>query len=178
MKTLMIHECTDAHLKYDYEDHILTFDDGLYTQYKYLDFWKSLPNRCIFFITPTIICNGEQDTSFITAPDAHEYFFRTGDAKYYMTVDQIKECMDCGIEIGMHGYEHKRLTSVGGLIEQREFVIDQMNKANEWFYKNIQFRPRSYCHPYNDSTFVMDLYLKGVFNFQEVFGTERTELII
>lgn len=173
----MIHECTDAHLDYDYSDHILTFDDGLYSQYKYLDFWKSLPNRCIFFITPTIICSGVQDTSFITAPEAHEHFFNTGDAKYYMTIDQIKECMDAGIEIGLHGYNHVRLTSVGGMLEQRDFIGDQIDKAVKWCHKNIQFKPKSYCHPYNDSTYVMDVYLHGVFHF-EVFGDERTELII
>lgn len=173
----MIHECSDAHLDYDYEDHILTFDDGLYTQYKYLDFWKSLPNRCIFFVTPTIICSGEQDTSFITAPEAHEYFFSTGDAKHYMTVDQIQECMDSGIEIGIHGYNHVRLSEQGGMFEQKTFIQDQMNKSREWFLTKFKWNPRSYCHPYNDTDFVMDLYIKGVWHL-EVYGPERTELVI
>ena len=177
MKTLMIHECSDAHLKYDYEDHTLTFDDGLYTQYKYLDFWKSLPNRCIFFITPTIICSGGQDTSFITASDAHDYFFNTGNAKYHMTIEQIKECMDVGIEIGLHGYDHVSLTSVGDLDDMRLFTNDQMNRGREWFLKNLQLNPNLYCHPYNETDYVMDLYIEGIWHLK-IFGAERTELII
>lgn len=55
--TLMFHEVDESIFDIDLEKYILTFDDGLYTQYKLIDRLCELNTTKIFFISSNIICD-------------------------------------------------------------------------------------------------------------------------
>ena len=60
---LMIHEFSEFMLSLPLEDYILTFDDGLYTQYIHFDKIRELNTDKIFFISTGIVAH--EDLSLI-----------------------------------------------------------------------------------------------------------------
>ena len=109
---LMIHEVREEMFNLPLHDYILTFDDGLYTQYIYFDRIKQIDTEKIFFISTGIVADElmEQSSQFIECHKAHEWFFTTGDAKHYMNWSQIKEIHNTDrCTIGGHGHTHKRM---------------------------------------------------------------------
>ena len=72
---LMIHEFKDTFLNLPLEDYILTFDDGLYTQYKFFNEIKKIKTEKYFFISSGIICPEyeNQDDEYIMEKIFHLY---------------------------------------------------------------------------------------------------------
>jgi hypothetical protein len=148
------------------EDGVLTFDDGLYTQYL---FGRDLPHKKIFFISSGIICDGHQSTEFITCRDAHKKAF-AGNFENYMTLDQI---MDLDGEIGGHSHSHTNLNSFSTLVEKVDYIKRDTETMLEWFQKNLGYEPTSFCFPYNDD---MDGLYRGLlrkYGFTDFYGNER-----
>ena len=68
---------------------LLTFDDGLYSQFYYYDEIKKIDTQKIFFISSNIVCTGKQSLTFPTCREAHEKSFM-GNNEDYMSLEQIQ----------------------------------------------------------------------------------------
>ena len=166
MKTLMIHEVTNSILKLDLNNFdILTFDDCLYSQYLNMHHFLKFKKPIYIFLTATIYNkNTYQNPETKYCAFAHEHAFR-GDFQYYMNLYQIYELQKLGINIGMHGYEHKYFENF------IDFKSD-FDKCLKWF-KMMKLPTNAYCFPYNQDfknpIFRKYLNTKGF----ETFGTSR-----
>lgn len=169
---LMIHEFKEDFLNLNLEDYILTFDDGLYTQYLFLDELLKIDTDKYFFISSGIVCEEykKQDNSYITCYDAHKKAFNNNFLNY-MKWSQIKEIFNkpkC--YIGCHSHYHKLKTA-----DCVECIIEDNKLMNNNFLKNINFIPDSFCFPYNYETplYKEILSKKGFKNF---YGLERIDI--
>ena len=163
----MIHEMTEGMTIPD--DYVLTFDDGLWTQYKYS---QDLPNQKIFFISSGIICDGIQSHEFIACHDAHRKAFN-GNYENYMTVDQISNLNG---EIGAHSHSHTDLNTFNTLVEKVAHIRKDTDLMMEWFEKNLGFAPTSFCFPYNDELSGLYKALLIGYGFTKFYGKERISI--
>ena len=170
MNTLMIHEMKDKTI---IPEGLCTFDDGLYSQYKY---GINLPNDKIYFISTNIICIQDQSTEFISAPEAHKKAFK-GNKENYMTLDQIATLIDNGIEIGGHSHYHKDVSKIPRLIDKVKHIKEDTELMLDWFMDNLNYKPTSFCFPYNEE--INGLY-KGLlkpYGFTKFYGLNRVEIL-
>ena len=147
----------------------LTFDDGLWTQYKW---GKDLPNEKIFFISSGIICTTQkQSHDFITCHEAHEKA-RMNNMENYMTLDQISE-----LPLGAHSHYHKRLSEFPTLAQKVAWIKEDTETMMEWWEKYLNTTPQVFCFPYNED---MDgLYrgiLKKYYGFTDFYGEGRINI--
>lgn len=166
----MIHEMYDnMHFP---NDAILTFDDGLYTQYRYS---RDFDNEKIFFITTQFICEDEskQSTEYISSTVAH-LKARDGNYENFMTLNQIRDLKERGYHIGGHSHLHVPLHTFPTLREKVEHIVKDTTLMLEWFDKNLGIRPTKFCFPYNDDCDqIYTGLLKSRFGFTEFYGKER-----
>jgi len=170
---LMIHEIKEEFFDLPLENYILTFDDGLYSQYHYYPRFKEIPTEKIYFISSGIICNGSQSTEFPACHIAHDKAFQ-GNFEDYMTLDQIKELMkDPLVSIGGHSHVHKNLKELTKVTHRAMHIMDDTKLMMNWFKENLNFTPTKFCFPYNDDNdgFYVPV-LKSV-GFTEFYGKER-----
>jgi hypothetical protein len=151
----MIHEITDQLLNIDLSGFdIITFDDGLYSQFCYKDYFiNKYPNiPKIYYISTNIICpeNIGQEKN-INCVDAHKQSFVLDDNSGYMKLSQIKELYTVkNCFIGAHGHNHLKsnIKSFNSLKELYGTMVgdcvDMMKTFREW-----DIAPHSYCNPYN-----------------------------
>ena len=170
---IMIHEVNDKVLKavetLD-RDSIITFDDGLYTQFQYREHFVFF-KRVIFFVNPSIICESVENQSdeYIQCHNAHKKAFK-GCFENYMTLEQIqrisKESM-YNFEIGSHSYNHKYFKDSKSLIKDIQDSLD--------FFENRNIPIKSFCFPYNQDSknphFIHAVKLK--FKDLDIFGSNR-----
>jgi len=169
----MIHEFKEEFLDLPLENYILTFDDGLYSQYYYYPKFKDIPTQKIFFISSGIICNGPQSTEFPPCDQAHEKAF-SSNFEDYMTLDQIKELMkDPWVTIGAHSHKHKNLRDIGKVTHRAMHIIDDTKLMVAWFKENLKFTPTKFCFPYNDENDGMYVPVLKSIGFNEFYGKER-----
>ena len=172
----MIHAVNEALLGLSLEDFILTFDDGLFSQFYYWPEIQKLNTEKYFFISSGIISSGQQNLNFPSSSEAHEKA-RQGNFEDFMTVEQIKTLMsDPQVTIGGHGHAHINLSNVLSLKEKIDIIKDDTEKMFAWFENNLNFKPTTFCFPYNNSerdvyTAILKSY--GVTNF---FGQERVAI--
>jgi peptidoglycan/xylan/chitin deacetylase (PgdA/CDA1 family) len=171
---LMIHEVGEALFDLPLEDYILTFDDGLYSQYHYWPKIKQLNTTKYFFISSDIYCRTQaQSLDFPTCVEAHVKA-RQGNYEDYMTVDQILELgQDPQVIIGGHGHKHVDLSKVNGLQNRINIIVEDTDQMIYWFQKNLKFFPYSFCFPYNnnaDQVYTAVLKQRG---FTDFFGQDR-----
>jgi peptidoglycan/xylan/chitin deacetylase (PgdA/CDA1 family) len=171
---LMIHEADPKFTKLPLEDYVLTFDDGLYSQYVFYNEIKHVNTPKIFFISSGIICADNQSTEFITCRDAHQKAFQ-GNYENYMTVEQIQYMLeDPLVSIGAHSHSHTRLDTFGTLSEKVAYIKSDAEKTVQWFEQNLGFAPTKFCFPYNED---LDGLYKGLltkYGFTEFYGSGRT----
>ena len=169
---LMIHEFKEDFLNLNLEDYILTFDDGLYTQYLFLDELLKINTDKYFFISSGIVCEEttKQDNTYITSYNAHKKAFNN-DFTNYMKWSQIKkiDSLDnCFIGCHSHFHQLKTASCVECIIlDNRLMMFD--------FIKNLGYVPRKFCFPYNYQTplYKEILSLKG---FKSFYGNERIDI--
>jgi hypothetical protein len=170
---LMIHEVNASMFSLPLENYVLTFDDGLYSQFYYFDRFKSIPTRKIFFISSNIICDGVQSLDFPTCAKAHQKAF-AGNKEDYMTVPQIQELMsDPLVSIGGHGHSHTRLSYYSKLTEKIAYIKKDTEEMLSWFKKTLGCKPIDFCFPYNDD---FDGVYGGIlkhYGFVNFYGRER-----
>jgi len=129
---------------------ILTFDDGLYSNFKYLKELKELPNKKIFFFSADIVrtSNIKPNEEFITCSSAHK---KTGIQAYdsYMSIKElkiIKETDNCFL--GYHGVHHSKLTflnntviktiSFPNILSDRLKTITGLKNCNSFYIHEIE----------------------------------------
>lgn len=170
---LMIHEFKKEFLDLPLKDYILTFDDGLYTVYKFFNKIKKIDTEKYFFISSNIICpdSVKQDDSFILCHQAHIKAMKNKNYENYMNWSQIKEIeKEDKCYIGCHSHYHKV-----GTADCVECIIEDNQKMIFEFKKNLSFLPKYFCFPYNYETplYRMILTKKG---FKKFFGKERIDI--
>lgn len=173
---LMIHEIRENFFNLDLENYILTFDDGLYSQYYFYNRFSEINTKKIYFISTDVICEGKQSMNFPTCIEAHSKAFK-GNKEDYMTLDQIKFLMEQpNVEIGAHSHTHTRLSLFDSLYEKTEYIKKDTETMLEWFEKNLKFKPTKFCFPYNDDFSGMYKSLLKKYNFNEFYGNERLDI--
>lgn len=171
MRILEIHEVHDWMLEMDLSGFdFITFDDGLYSQYKNYKHFLKYQVPLYFFISTGIVCEGEQDKTVISCDEAHE-FAKKYDNRYYMTWDQIKEInSNYHCFIGGHSHSHPRLSGLK-LKEQYEIAKQEVHTMQEEFKKH-GINVYRFCYPYNEEIIGYKSELKkyGIF---DLFGKDR-----
>ena len=173
----MIHEIKEEYFDLPLEDYILTFDDGLYSQYYYLAEFEKIKTEKIFFISTKIICKGFQSNETPPCYEAHRKFFEEGKTEDYMTLDQLLEIKSKSYcEIGAHGHGHLDFRNsedniVNKLIRLKRDTED-MQAA---FSKDLKIRPTKFCFPYNLEVFGHRRMLKN-FGYTDFYGSERIDI--
>lgn len=177
MKTvLMIHEVREWMFDLPLEDYILTFDDGLYSQYYHFDRIKKLQTEKYFFISTNIICpeNQEQSTHFPSCSEAHKHYFETHNAEHYMKWSQIQEISrTTNCYIGGHSHAHKRLEGMNLKALYDHLQNDTQLMMDEFAKQGIKIN--SFCYPYNKQYILYEEILKK-HNLRLIFGDQRTAI--
>ena len=173
---LMIHEFREEFLDLPLENYVLTFDDGLFSQYCFYERIKHIPTEKIFFISSGIICEGTQSSEFPPCQIAHEKAF-AGNKEDYMTIDQIKELLkDPWVSIGGHSHAHLDLNKLNKFTHKIMHIVDDTKTMFQWFKDNLGFKPTKFCFPYNndlDGSYRALLKNTGITDF---YGKERTAI--
>ena len=176
---LMIHEIRDWMFEIPLKDFILTFDDGLYSQYSYWDKLKLITTEKLFFISSNIISvnNTPQSKSFPPCQIAHKKFFETKCLEDYMNLSQIKELLaDPLTTIGGHSHSHTNI-SKWGLKEQVAYIRSDTPEMLAWFEEHLGFLPKHFCFPYNFNNWIYSGLLKTEFNITSLYGEERQDIM-
>lgn len=167
----MIHEVRSWMLDLDLSNFdVITFDDGLATQYKHYKHFLKFAKPLYFFISTDIICDGEQDQNVIACAEAHE-FSRRYDNRHYMTWEQIKEInktQNCFI--GGHSHTHPRLKQLGIRQQYTRAKKEVFEMRKEFLKQDIEIK--SFCYPYNEEVIGYASELKRI-GITEIFGKER-----
>ena len=174
-KILMIHEVKEWMLELDLSNFKeITFDDGLYSQYKHIEHFKKFNVPLTFFISTNIILEDEKlQNKEITLDcrSAHQNHFTNNDKSQYMTWNQIKEIHNNeNCYIGGHSHNHYsyKLKDLKTLFY--DLTIDTELMINTFKQNNIIID--KFCFPYNTE---LPLY-KGLLKKQKItkfYGQER-----
>jgi len=176
-QVLMIHEIKEDYFKLPLANYVLTFDDGLYSQFYYLKEFERIKTEKIFFISTGIICKEIQSAKFITCQEAHRKFFEEGRTEDYLTLDQLLELKHTsGFEIGGHGHRHLDFREINDnivnvLLKLKRDTEDMQN----FFSKDLKIRPTKFCFPYNKEVFGYRRMLKNN-GFTDFYGSERIDI--
>lgn len=173
---LMIHEILPWMLHPMLENYILTFDDGLYSQYFHLDFFKKLNTPKIFFISTDIICPEEkkQNHDFPSCASAHEDFFKNGNTSNYMKWSQIHEIANspqCFIGGHSHAHHRNQDLSIKSLFEALKIDTQKMMDA----FKRENLSIEHFCFPYNKEHVLYKEILKQ-HQIKHFYGDERISI--
>lgn len=163
-------------IKLDLKNCILTFDDGLQSQWEFIDDLVALDVPKIFFISTGIVCDRieKQSKEFIHCADAHKKAFQ-GNKENYMTWSQIKTISKLpNCYIGGHSHNHKAY-SVSPLKDlYKQLTEDTKEMLKEFKKKNLKIK--SFCFPYNESyddIYKILLSKEGIADF---YGNERIKI--
>ncbi|AYF45775.1 polysaccharide deacetylase [Halobacteriovorax sp. BALOs_7] len=171
---IMIHEVSDWMLEIDLSKYIITFDDGLYSQYKNLDHFLSFDTEKYFFISTNIVSpkNERQEKEVIPCHIAHQNFFNNGDTSAYMNWEQIRTIdKSANCFIGGHSHSHRDLR---GDIKLKE-LHDHLTQDTELMLKRFKvegIKINSFCFPYNYEAPLYKEILKQN-DINHFFGNER-----
>tara|TARA_R110000744_G_scaffold88570_1_gene172646 strand:- start:772 stop:1302 length:531 start_codon:yes stop_codon:yes gene_type:complete len=169
---LIIHEFEERFFDLPLDQYTLTFDDGLYTQYVFLEELKNIKTKKYFFISSGIVCpeNIEQNGEYIICNEAHKKAFN-GDYTNYMKWSQIKEIDesdDCYIGCHSHFHNIKTADCVECMIPDNRYMLHD-------FKQKLGYIPDIFCFPYNYETplYREILNKKGFKNF---YGKDRVDI--
>lgn len=166
---LMIHEVAEWMFDLPLHEYVLTFDDGLYTQYTHFDKIRDIDTDKIFFISTGIVATEQtrQSDAFIQCHAAHGKLFDDGDLSHYMTWPQIQEiAREPRCEIGAHSHMHIKHTGFNS-IHDTKLMMKHFNDNN--------LTPTSFCFPYNDDNPVYKCLLER-YGFKKFYGGNRIDI--
>lgn len=153
-----------------------TFDDGLYSQYKYIpELMRINNNVCTIFISTMFICDATSTQYIgINAPDAHTQA-RKGIYNAYVTLDNIKELASIGVNIGNHSHSHHNFTEKQHSIRKiKEIVCSEVSKSTK-FFKEHDIFVDSFAYPYNHVVPFYKLLLEKQ-KITKLYGKERINI--
>ena len=195
MKELMIHEWKDDYLKLPLDQYILTFDDGLYSQF---DGIKKINNvfdniEIRVYISTNILHRGNESQTWNECQDAHERYFESGITTDFLNYDQLLELSKLdNVEIGIHGHNHLNLDALA----KNKSLKDQLDIWNddikEMLFSTIRLIEQRiidirdlklhYCTPYNQlnslHTAIMRKEFQMYFPYVEMIitGPDRSDI--
>lgn len=159
-RILMVHEVTPAILKLDLSGFdIITFDDGLYSQYFHREHFLKLNKPLYYFISTDIVHTNNDQITDISCSTAHKEYGSLGKTNAYMTWSQIKDLSETKLcHIGGHSHTHPRLKSfkLNLLLEKTRNELDSMMAI----FRQEGIEIDSFCYPYNQEVFTYKLLLK------------------
>lgn len=171
----MIHEIHDALFDLPLQDYILTFDDGLYSQYHHFDKFAAIDTKKIFFISTGVICDCVQSTATIPSKVAHAKAY-VGNRENFMTLPQILELRaQPNVEIGGHGHHHIDLSRIPTLSEQLKAINRDTKQMLAWFSFHFGEHPTSFCFPYNNDLRGIYKAALSKYGFTDFYGKERVD---
>jgi len=204
-KIIMIHEMNDEILnklsKSNRED-IFTLDDGLYSNYKYLDELCTFPNKKIFFcstdiIRPEIIRPNDE---FIQCSKAHKLLSISDNSGLanYMSWNELKEIdQRDNCFIGVHGHKHIEIIGSSGIPKSLvyygleyfgtkkeiiEFLKEDTYQMYSKYFDNFKRLPNEFCFPYNKENFIYQAIIKQQYQLFKIsvqkMDTNQTTLKI
>ena len=156
---LMIHEVDESIFELPLHEYILTFDDGLYTQYVFLEDICKIETDKYFFISTDIVCpvNVKQKADYIRSPFAHEHYFINKNREYFMNWNQIREISQIDrCHIGGHSHTHRTLMFNKIPIN---YIITDTNEMIQKFKFELGYIPKHFCFPYNYSNTLYEKYI-------------------
>lgn len=171
------------------ENILLTFDDGLYSQFKYKDNINN-KNR-IYFICPNLINTKEINNEDVTCYVAMSKHFYDNSNEYYMKLEHVQTLINEGYTIGAHSFYHenikyklKRKLNYKNIDMSRSFLSikdeNYIRKDTElmlnWFNEYLNIKPSYYCYPFNDSNDRLCNILK-TYDFTEFFDDSNRIMI-
>ena len=114
MKILTIHDVRRQYFDLKLEDYRLTFDDGLFSQYYYFQFFKDHPEKLTYFIATSLIQPGGVRPAFngqyLPYRKSKKYMYRTfaeGRFDHFMNVEELKTLSrQKNVVIGAHSHFH------------------------------------------------------------------------
>ena len=152
MKTLMLHHIHDWMLDLDCSEFdILTFDDGLESQYKYHEHFNKFKKPMYFFISTSM-------------PD-------TGHHMSWKAVKELSELYN----VGGHSHNHPDLRNTK-ITSQLETVKNECQMMMAEFEKH-EIKIDSFCFPYNYEALGYRSILKS-YGIEKFFGSERIDVDI
>lgn len=170
---LMIHDVYDDIFSLPLADYTLTLDDGLYSQYAYLQRFAQIPTDKVFFISTKFICNGHQSTECPRSWIAHDRA-RVGDFSDFMTKQQIIQIMNTpGCTIGGHGHEHVFLNGIRRIVDRIQAIKLDTEAMLCAFRSEFDTTPSKFCFPYNNNLDGLYDGLLRQYGFTEFYGHER-----
>jgi hypothetical protein len=110
----MIHDIRKEYFDLKLDPYLLTFDDGLFSQYYYFPLLERHPAELTFFITTSFIHPGKPrpmfDGEYIPYLKSKEYAYRTfieGRYDHFMTVEEVQAISArSNVRIGVHSHFH------------------------------------------------------------------------
>lgn len=172
MNIIAIHEVTDEVLSKDLSEFdILTFDDGLYSQYLHYKHFLKYQKPMYFFISTALVSFREQSDEVVTSAEAHKDWRERVSLKYFMNWEQIKEIHTNELcHIGGHGCYHFDLRNKSLDEQLRISTNESICMMNDFDDHGVTIN--SFCYPYNHEAIGYKTYLtkRGINNF---FGNNR-----
>jgi len=184
MSVILIHEWKEDILYNNILDnHILTFDDALYSIYYYRNDISKLLNQKIICIPTGRILDKRISNPIITdCYTANNMWLSNHDNSAYMTIAEIKELIDMGFEVGGHSHFHEketdprilRILNINSKLVTRgkKYYEYDTQLMKEWFLNNLGYIPKYYAFPYNKESPMLKEYLQSQ-GFEIFFGKER-----
>jgi peptidoglycan/xylan/chitin deacetylase (PgdA/CDA1 family) len=169
---LMIHEFKEEYFDLDLEQYILTFDDGLYSQYAVIDRLQRLDTPKIFFVSSEIVCpeDQEQDASCVSCIDAHNSAF-SGCFQHYMKWSQIRHLKGLSnCVVGCHGHSH-----IYNIVSDVSAMIRDSREMARIFKEQLGELPQHFCFPYNIESRIYRGILHS-YGFRHFYGAERIDI--
>ena len=180
-KTLAIHEIRKEFFNAPLENYILTFDDGLYSQYYYWPLIKKIKTKKTFFITTNFIGNGPKREQFSgdhrefpSCYDALQSWKDEGNRENYMRLSELKEMINDGAAIGGHSHNHIKFYE-GSLVKKIDDICDDIEAMIDWFKTHLNFVPDEYAYPHYEDFIFLKILLKD-YGFNKLYGRERIEI--
>ena len=175
-QTLMIHEWDNEFYNMGdiLEKYILTFDDGLYSQYEALEFLKTLKTVKIFFVSTDIIRPVEVAPSrqFIKCADAHKKAF-DGNLENYMNWEEIMEIHNTqNCIIGGHGHRHIKTWKIESL-RNKHPIIEEDAAMMIFNFNNEGIEINRFCYPYNYEDPIYSAILKKYHGIEKFYNGDR-----
>ena len=158
-------------------DDILTWDDGLISQFQCIPLLMEWPN---YVGISTAICEAAtrqsqegtyKPTVYKHCAQAHTDYRENGDASPYMTWEHVFHLEEKGAIIVGHGHTHLDLRGKA-LKDQVPAFQDELHAMKQVFKKRLGYVPIGYIYPYNFKGDVLDTWARHE-GFTWCFGPER-----
>lgn len=174
-QVLMIHDMKEEYFKSDLSKYVLTFDDCLYSVYKYrIELSKINTQKYIAVPTGRILSTRTNLLDNVDCITANNMWLLQNDNSAYMTVNELLEMKELEFVLCGHSHYHARGINSSSKLDTSNlhYIKEDTDKMLDWFRTNIKITPTAYAYPYNKENNLLTLYLKHC-GFDLFFGKER-----